>query len=226
VERLGERGIVVRTAPLTEWLLYSDYCVVHGLASNTSQSERLRVRLNQVVKGHDQLAIEHQLVRSGYFLGGGHHISQVVRAGSRLVNPALATEASLTVGSTLLELGEKAHGVISIGPFGCMPCRIAEAVLNGRLESEMSIVSKHMSSPGKSSLPLPFLTIETDGNAFPQLLDARLEIFLLAAQRLRDGLKKELILSDTTKIQQPVTGQTTNSRGGSKSGTAVISLER
>jgi predicted CoA-substrate-specific enzyme activase len=229
VERLAERGIVVRTAPLTEWLHYSDYCVVHGLASNTSLRERLGVRLNQVVKGRDQKAIEQQLARSGYVQGGGHHISQVVCASGRLVNPLLATEASLTVGTTLLELGEVVHGVISIGPFGCMPCRIAEAVINGRLASEKSLVSshnRHLLSFGEAGLPLPFLAIETDGNAFPQLVDARLECFLLAAQRLRDGLKGGKFLPDPAKVNEPLAGQTAaGSRGGSEWGAGALDLE-
>ncbi len=230
VARLAERGIVVRTAPLTEWLHYSDYCAVHGLASNTSLWERLGVRLKQVFKRRDQQAIEQQMARSGYFRGGGHHIPQVVRAGSRLVNPALATEASLTVGTTLLELGEVAHGVISIGPFGCMPCRIAEAVLNGRLSSEKSHLSGSHQQPGSAGavdLPLPFLAIETDGNAFPQLVEARLETFLLAAQRLRDGLKKEALPADPAtpsgpRSAHPVTG---TSCGRCDWGTGPLDLE-
>ncbi len=210
VERLAERGIVVRTAPLTEWLHYSDYCMVNGLASNTSFRERLGVRLKQVVKRRDQQAIEQQLGRSGYFQGGGHHIPQVVRAGSRLVNPALATEASLTVGTTLLELGTVVHGVISIGPFGCMPCRIAEAVLSRRLASEKAPVSNPREQPGPAGaagLPLPFLAIETDGNAFPQLVEARLESFLLAAQRLRDGLREGDETTAGTQVYELLAGQ-------------------
>jgi len=37
-------------------------------------------------------------------------------------------------------------------------------------------------------LPLPFLAIESDGNPFPQLVDARLESFVLAAHRLKGEL--------------------------------------
>ncbi|HEY5975322.1 MAG TPA: acyl-CoA dehydratase activase-related protein, partial [Geobacteraceae bacterium] len=228
VERLAERGIVVRTAPFSEWLHYSDYCVVNGLASNTSLRERLGVRLNQVIKWRDQRAIEQQLARSGYVQGGGHNIAQVVRASSRLINPQLATEASLTVGATLLELGEGVHGVISIGPFGCMPCRIAESVLNGRLASEKMLISGHnrqLSSSGEAGLPLPFLAIETDGNAFPQLVEARLECFLLAAQRLRDALKRETILAGPAKLYEPLAGQTAGSCRGSDCAAGALDPE-
>lgn len=183
VERLAERGIVVHTATFVEWLHYCDHCVVSGLASNTSLWERWKVRLDRIVKLRDLRAVKKRLLRSRYVVeGDGHPIGRVVSAGSRLVNPALATEASLTVGTTLLDLGNTVHGVISIGPFGCMPCRIAEAVLSGRLAG-----NNHLDS----SMPLPFLAIETDGTPFSQLVEARLESFLLAAQRLKDTLKQQ-----------------------------------
>ncbi len=178
VERLADRGIVVHTAPYGEWFHYCDHCAVHRLASNTSFRERWGVRLEQIFKQVDQRAIRKFLVRSGYIdRRGGHSITRVVNASSRLLNPALATEASLTVGTTLLELGKTVHGVISIGPFGCMPCRIADAVLSKRRNNRLD-----------SGQSLPFLAIETDGTVFSQLVEARLESFLLAAQRLRDRL--------------------------------------
>ncbi|WP_162604841.1 acyl-CoA dehydratase activase [Geomonas ferrireducens] len=176
VERLTERGIVVRTAPVAEWLQYSDYCMSHGLASKSFQArERIKSVLTQKVKAGDRSAVEKELSRSGYYEGEGYDVADLVRASAPLLNPELATEATLTVGTTLLELGRGTHGVISIGPFGCMPSRVAEAVLSGRGRAAGAPLSD-----------LPFLVIEVDGNAFPQLVEARLESFLLAAQRLRD----------------------------------------
>jgi hypothetical protein len=35
---------------------------------------------------------------------------------------------------------------------------------------------------------LPFLAIETDGNPFPQLIEARMEAFCLQAQRLNEQM--------------------------------------
>ena len=40
-------------------------------------------------------------------------------------------------------MGDDTHGVISIGPFGCMHCRIAESVLNHRLIDEKESFSCH-----------------------------------------------------------------------------------
>ncbi|MCX5873403.1 MAG: hypothetical protein NTY51_09260, partial [Deltaproteobacteria bacterium] len=38
---------------------------------------------------------------------------------------------------------------------------------------------------------LPFLAIETDGNAFPQIIEARLEAFSLQAKRLHEKMMAE-----------------------------------
>ena len=99
----------------------------------------------------------------------------------------------LTVSSVLTEVGDDTHGVISIGPFGCMPCRIAESVLNHRLLDEKENFSRHNGTfweEHKRELPLPFLAIESDGNAFPQVVEARLESLVLSAQRLKSELDR------------------------------------
>jgi hypothetical protein len=88
---------------------------------------------------------------------------------------------------------DPACGVISIGPFGCMPSRIAEAVL---YETFRTSIYRQVSG-GNGHVPkwlepedrkLPFLSIETDGNPFPQLIEARLEAFCLQARRLHERM--------------------------------------
>ncbi|MFA4885456.1 MAG: hypothetical protein WC601_06755, partial [Desulfotomaculaceae bacterium] len=37
---------------------------------------------------------------------------------------------------------------------------------------------------------LPFLAVETDGNPFPQVIEARLEIFCLQVKRLHDRIQE------------------------------------
>jgi hypothetical protein len=111
--------------------------------------------------------------------------------GASLINPELSCEAILTVSSALAEAGDETHGVISIGPFGCMPCRIAESILTYRLVEEKDRFSRHNGpfwARSKRELPLPFLAIESDGTTFPQLVEARLESFVLAVHRLKAEL--------------------------------------
>jgi hypothetical protein len=119
-------------------------------------------------------------------------VDHLVSRGSSLIHPQLTGEAILTISSALTEVGDSAHGVISIGPFGCMPCRIAESILTYRLVEEkenFSLKKGEFWAANKDCLPLPFLAIESDGNPFPQLVETRLESLLLSANRLKESLR-------------------------------------
>ena len=53
----------------------------------------------------------------------------IIDGASRHLSPDLGGEAILTIGSALAEIVDVACGVIAIGPFGCMPNRLSEAIL-------------------------------------------------------------------------------------------------
>jgi len=75
----------------------------------------------------------------------------------------------LTIGSTLAEIGEYYDGEISIGPFGCMPSRIAEAIIKSELERRKTKTSKR----------LPFVSLEVDGNPFTPSVEAKIDSFMV-----------------------------------------------
>jgi predicted nucleotide-binding protein (sugar kinase/HSP70/actin superfamily) len=78
--------------------------------------------------------------------------------------------------------------VIAIGPFGCMPNRLSEAILNETMTKEGKLKTDPKNKQLRSVLTevkdLPFLAIESDGSPFPQLITAKLEAFCLRAERL------------------------------------------
>jgi predicted nucleotide-binding protein (sugar kinase/HSP70/actin superfamily) len=102
-------------------------------------------------------------------------------------------EAILTVGSSLTEIVSHSCGVIAIGPFGCMPNRIAEAILNETMNSKDKLATDPKNGKLRSILTdiddLPFLAIESDGSPFPQLIDAKIETFCLRAERLHHKMR-------------------------------------
>ena len=75
-----------------------------------------------------------------------------------------------------------------------MPSRVAESILSEKLTTtEKRAIARHNGHVSWEELlrthrKLPFLAIETDGNTFPQIIEARLEAFLLQARRLHDRL--------------------------------------
>jgi predicted nucleotide-binding protein (sugar kinase/HSP70/actin superfamily) len=106
----------------------------------------------------------------------------------------LGGEAILTVGSSLKEVVSHACGVIAIGPFGCMPNRLAESILNEAMQRDNKLASEPRNDRLRALADvhdLPFLAIESDGSPFPQLIHAKLEAFCLRAERMhlrmRDG---------------------------------------
>jgi hypothetical protein len=142
-------------------------------------------------------AVRKRLRPAGLFFYEKGEVDPVVRAGSRFISPKLTGEAILTVGAALHEMLHPACGVISIGPFGCMPSRVAESILGERLTTEVKRALHDGDLPREweglltGNRKLPFLAIETDGNLFPQLIEARLEAFTLQAQRLNDRMLQE-----------------------------------
>ena len=91
------------------------------------------------------------------------------------------------------EIIDEVHGVIIIGPFGCLPNRIAEAILSHSLNQEKlnttddRLLVKQILEAHPS---LPFLAIESDGSPFPQVIQAKLETFFLQVERVHSTMQK------------------------------------
>jgi hypothetical protein len=73
-----------------------------------------------------------------------------------------------------------------------MPSRLAESVLSKSFSTD-ALAGLYpwrvRRLPAQALGPLPLLTVETDGNPFPQLTWARLEAFSLQAMRLHEAMK-------------------------------------
>jgi predicted nucleotide-binding protein (sugar kinase/HSP70/actin superfamily) len=192
IRLLADHGALVRVAPLSEWLYYSEYCVRNDLSNRVSWTAKLNALIKNLFMRRYESDVQKRLALSGFYEPHRPDINYLMEKGSRLINPQLTGEAILTVSSALAEVGDETHGVISLGPFGCMPCRIAESILTCRLWQEKAAFSRLRGAfweKNGDELPLPFLAVESDGNPFPQVVQARIESFLLAARRLKDGLK-------------------------------------
>ncbi len=121
-------------------------------------------------------------------------IDTFINNASTYISRNLPGEAVLTVGGSLTEIVSHSCGVIAIGPFGCMPNRLSEAILNETMTSKEKLASEPQNHQLKAILAdiddLPFLAIESDGSPFPQLIDAKLETFCLRAERLHNHIIK------------------------------------
>ena len=200
-ERLAEKGFATICSPIAEWALYSDYLVDKGLVDYTmSIREKLSFLLKKMYMARYTRRIKSILAGSGLVHAEPINIRSIINNASPHVSLNLTGEAILTVGSALTEIASHTCGVIAIGPFGCMPNRLAEAILNEAMTHEGKLATdpnnKKLRSVLTSLDDLPFLAIESDGSPFPQLITAKLESFCLRAERLHNKMIPKLSVSN------------------------------
>jgi predicted nucleotide-binding protein (sugar kinase/HSP70/actin superfamily) len=195
-ERLAEKGFATVCAPVAEWVHYCNYLVENGFNQNPlSAMQKFKLKLRNFFQGRYEKQIKSILARSGLVQAWGLDVATVIENASPHISPDLQGEAVLTVGGSLTEIIHHACGVIAIGPFGCMPNRLSEAILSETMTAREKLATDPKNPVLRAILTdvdeLPFLAIETDGSPFPQLITAKLETFMLRAERLHQRMQTE-----------------------------------
>jgi predicted CoA-substrate-specific enzyme activase len=189
-EYLAAKGFAAVCAPVAEWLLYSDYVIDKGISDipRKGLKNRFKARIKSHVMRQDEQRIKKTLAASGLVHAAPIDIEAIVNAAKPHISPHLSGEAILTVGSSIREAASETCGAIAIGPFGCMPNRLSEAILVEAMNSDTNGLETaptgRPTSGRRDSGDLPFLAIESDGAPFPQQIHAKLEAFCLRARRL------------------------------------------
>lgn len=194
IRYLAANGIIAQVAPVHEWLYYCDYLLQEGILNPGRGWERLKNRLQASVKVWLEGKVKKILSTSGLYHYRLTAVAELVTGVQHLISPQLTGEAILTTAGALEEVIDEVAGVIAIGPFGCMPNRIAEAMVGKTMGRE-----KHRTTREPELIQrvlfrqdhLPFMAIETDGNVFPQVVEARLESFVLQVKRLHRVIQEE-----------------------------------
>jgi predicted nucleotide-binding protein (sugar kinase/HSP70/actin superfamily) len=188
-ERLAEKGFATVCAPVAEWVHYCNYLVDHGFNQDPmSAMQKFKLKLRNFFQSRYEKQIKSILASSGLVNAETLDVATVIANASPHLSPNLTGEAVLTVGGSLTEIIHHSCGVIAIGPFGCMPNRISEAILSETMTARNKLATDPSNPALRAILTdldnLPFLAIETDGSPFPQLITAKLETFLLRADRI------------------------------------------
>ncbi|MCP4688887.1 MAG: activase [Desulfobacterales bacterium] len=194
-EWLAERGFAVVCTSIAEWMHYTDLVYEKGICGGPPRG---KVWLSYTIRRQVMKRVEKRfksiLSRSGLVHAEPIQVPSIIDAASPYIDINLAGEAVLTVGGALMEVVDQVCGVIAIGPFGCMPNRISEAILREVMNREGRLAADPNNERLKTILAdvddLPFMAIESDGSAFPQLIHAQLEAFCLRASRLHQTIMK------------------------------------
>jgi predicted CoA-substrate-specific enzyme activase len=191
MQKLESQGFIVKIAPLSEWLSYMRYVYkLRPRGLHFKLSKRIRFDLITSVMDRLERRLKKIFETSGLYQFEMIDVFATVRHAEHLISKHVYGEAVLTVGLALREILHSACGVISIGPFGCMPCRLSEALLANRMSVEgLRDIKPIDNYIQQNASDLPFLAIETDGNPLPQLVHAKLEAFCIQADKIHRTMK-------------------------------------
>ena len=188
-ELLAKKGFATVCSPVAEWMKYADWLLENGYSDvKVTLKDKLKNHLKRRFTNQSEQRIHELLAASGLVHSRPVDIAAIIKNASPFVAPDHCGEAILTVGSAISEIVTHACGVIAIGPFGCMPNRMSEAILSEVLRSDVKMATDPDNLQLRRALEgtdvLPFLAIESDGSPFPQLINAKLEAFCLRAERI------------------------------------------
>jgi len=159
---------------------------------NMTFMDKMKFKIRNKFQARYEKRIKSILSTSGLVHAQPLDMEAIIDNASPYISRNLPGEAILTVGASLTEVVSHSCGVIAIGPFGCMPNRLSEAILNETMNSRDKIATEPENKVLRSVLTemdeLPFLAIESDGSPFPQLINAKLETFCLRAERLHERI--------------------------------------
>jgi len=194
-ERLADHDIICKVAPVHEWMYYTEYIYRNAIyLQQPGFMDRMGSLARDFVKNHMERQIKGILAKSGFYEFKLVNVGKMMKSVEHLIPAQLtAGDAVLTVAAAMNEIVDEAHGFIIIGPFGCLPNRIAEAILTHSMRDEKPNITDHMQLVRAildQHSSLPFLAIESDGGVFPQVVQARLETFFLQVERLHGTMER------------------------------------
>jgi predicted nucleotide-binding protein (sugar kinase/HSP70/actin superfamily) len=190
--QFAEKGFILKNAYLTEWLFYIDHLMTQKLLEpDTSIKKKYERLVRAYYMKYAEYRIKKILAKTGYYKYSITDIESLLKHSRHIIPVEIKGEPGLTLGTALHESIEKYCGIINIGPFGCMPTRFSEAVCIPEMTIENKIKAKRINNPSyqlnskfSSRMNIPFLTIESDGNVFPQNTEAKIETFLMQAEKI------------------------------------------
>lgn len=197
--QLAKKGFIVNIAYLSEWIYYVDYLLkIDLLEPDKSLKNKIEREIRVAYMHYAERKIKRILERTGFYEFRRTDIKGLIDHSKHILPVDYKGEPGLTLGVALHETIEHYSGVINLGPFGCMPTRVAEAITMPEMKIENKIQAERLLKSSYSlpeeifngKMNIPFLTIETDGNVFPQVIEARLETFALQADRVAAKIKQ------------------------------------
>ncbi len=201
--RLADKGFAVSIASLAEVMYYVDFKIKYGIVQPvTTLFGRLERFISGVTQRFTEKKIKTILAESGLYTPELLDVEDLIRYSQHLIPKELDGEPGLISGLTMRDSLNKFSGIVNVGPFGCMQCRFGDAITipQADVEGKKRVFRGLGCEPELHGFAecerIPYLSIESDGNPYPQLLEARFESFCLAAARAAHKIGKNTVLRD------------------------------
>jgi predicted nucleotide-binding protein (sugar kinase/HSP70/actin superfamily) len=162
IRRLEALGAEAELPPFVEWIFYTGFVNNMRARRAGDLKKRLSTRLTLMVQDYELGRLEKAF--HGFFPQGAKDppVSEVVRLGGALLDPAFQGEGVLSLGKGLEFSRRGSRGLVNIMPFTCMPGMVVGS-LSGRLRELAG--------------GMPLLSLAFDGQSQTNT-QARLEAFM------------------------------------------------
>jgi predicted CoA-substrate-specific enzyme activase len=193
---LAEKGFIAHIIPFMEVLFYIDHCLMNDLTEiNVNIFQKIYFFFKSAFQGKLDRQIKDIFAKSKLYKPAYINMKEVIKASRHIVSPHLRGEVPITTGAAIKYILNDASGVISIGPFACLPSRMVESLLKTNMNLKHKIAAsgtnpfyEELDKMGVTNLP--FLPIESDGNPFTQVTQAQIEVFCLQANRMHEKMSE------------------------------------
>jgi predicted nucleotide-binding protein (sugar kinase/HSP70/actin superfamily) len=193
IETLSNKDIVVKRDHVYGFLNYFDYMVQEKVYdSEFSLRGWIEFYGKRILQNIYEYRIKSILASSGLYEKELVNMKDVFKYAKQFFSIQFTGEQGVLVGNFYRDILHSMHGAISLGPFACMPVKVAEAILEkeATLAVKEKLENKKLNKKYGDITNLPFLAIETDGNPYPQIVQAKIESFCLQVDRVFEQIEK------------------------------------
>lgn len=131
IRKLEKYGFRVKLSSFREWFNYVSFCEKANLREKESEYARImKKKIEKLLMRFYERKL-YNICAKALGWPHDHEIRDIVKAGHPYLGDAPQGEAILTIGAPLLmHKQNEIKGAVIIGPYGCMPTKLAEAQLN------------------------------------------------------------------------------------------------
>lgn len=197
VQKLSEQGFIVIPESALNWTKYIDLIKSQNILVEFPKIRgigRIANGLKMKIEDWYERAVICSMSNSALMDRHVDDVAEFIEEARPYLSPKLGGEAILTIGGSFHEVFKRYCGVVVIGPFGCMPTRIASSILSYIMTSEKKVKRSQDPKVLKISEKFsrcPVLFVEADGNPLPPITLSQMEVFSVVAKTVGQAMSDE-----------------------------------